>query len=355
MSSSEQNRFTWRKAAWFTLRQTLIAALFALVLGYVNGGGWKTYWLFFRAALVFAFSIGLALVINLRVLLPRYLKGDPAVTGKGLVVEIVSSALASLLGGFVAGLVLDATLMPGILGSRHAYAAFFFYNGLFTALFMGVIYAYLFHRSYVEQVRAEEQIKAQLAQAELRALRAQINPHFLFNTLNSIAALIAQDPGRAEALTERLAEIFRYSLRGSELENVTLGDELDFIRSYLDIERARFGRRLQVAEQVEAGTESCEVPALILQPLVENAVRHGVAARPEGGRVRVSAALRDGHLVLEVEDDGPGFREDDAADGFGLHSVRERMRVLGQGHRLEIESGPGRGTLARVRLPVIEH
>jgi LytS/YehU family sensor histidine kinase len=202
-------------------------------------------------------------------------------------------------------------------------------------------------------VRSEEQMKAQLAQAELRALRAQVNPHFLFNALNAIAALIPLDPVRAEAMTERLAEIFRYTLQGSERERVPLREELDFVRAYLEIEHARMGERLRVEESIAPDALDCDVPPLVLQPLVENAVIHGAASRPEGGTVRIVARREGQSLRLEVVDDGPGFDPSADGDGFGLHSVRERVRVLGPGHALTVESSPDRGTHAHLMLPVI--
>ena len=354
MTIGERLRSPWGRAAWFTLRQILLAVPFGLLFGFLWGGGWPHYWMTLRAALVISFCIGLSLALALRVVLPRLLKGDPALTGSGLAIEVTGTTAAAVVGSLVGGAIIHFThIIPGFMGSVRAFVIALLYTLIFTSLFAGVIYAYLFHRQFLGRARAEEQAKVQLTRAELRALRAQVNPHFLFNTLNSIAALIASDPPRAEVMTERLAEVFRYALRSSEREHVSLREELEFVRSYLEIERARLGERLKVEEEVDPRALLCVVPPLVLQPLVENAVFHGAARRPEGGRVRLSAALRDEGLVLEVEDDGPGFEPGGAqGDGFGLQSVRERMRALGVGHGLELETAPGRGTRARVRLPM---
>jgi sensor histidine kinase YesM len=213
-----------------------------------------------------------------------------------------------------------------------------------------------YHDLALERARAVEQTRAELAQAELRALRAQINPHFLFNTLNSIASLVISDPRAAEDMTTRLADLFRYTLRASEREHSTLGAELDFLRAYLQIERMRFGDRLRLQESIEPGLETLQVPSLLLQPLVENAVRYAVGPSAEGARIDLGARRVDERLVLEVADDGPGLDETRpvSGTGFGLHAVRERLRAAGYDGALEIDTAPGKGTRIRITLPILE-
>jgi LytS/YehU family sensor histidine kinase len=219
-----------------------------------------------------------------------------------------------------------------------------------------------YYRISVERAAAVERVRAELARAELRALRAQLHPHFLFNTLNSIASLIPTHPKSAEEMTTRLADVFRYALRASERDRAPLAQELDFLRAYLDIEHARFGDRLRIEERIEAGVENASVPTLLLQPLVENAVLHGIASRPRGGTIRLGARAEDGRLVLEVEDDGTGFdpastarREPGDDSGFGLHAVRERLRAEGLSDAIAVDSAPGRGTRVRITLPLTSH
>jgi two-component system LytT family sensor kinase len=207
------------------------------------------------------------------------------------------------------------------------------------------------HERRERQLR-EQRLEHSLTAAELKALRAQVDPHFLFNTLNTIADLITSDPVTAEAMTERLSEFFRYTLTRYERTLATLEDELQFVRHYLDIERVRFGRRLQVKLSLEPDAAHQMVPALILQPLVENAIRHGLAPRLEGGTISISAA-RDGEFVrLQVADDGVGMRDADDGSGIGLHNVRERLRSLyGDAGRISIESQPARGTCVNMWVP----
>jgi two-component system LytT family sensor kinase len=261
---------------------------------------------------------------------------------------------ASLVGSYVAAFIIHFTILPGFMGSARSIVVSGMFTLIFAGLFTGIHYAIAFHRQSVDRARQVEQIRAELAEAELRALRAQINPHFLFNTLNSIAALIAEDPVAAEDTTTRLAEVFRYALRASEREHARFADELAFLRSYLEIERIRFGERLHIEQAIEPGLEHLLVPSLLLQPVVENAVRHGVSARADGGTLRLSARRDGDRLEIEIADDGPGMNgaEPPAGGGFGLRSVRERLRALGLVEAVNIDSTPGRGTRVRITLPV---
>jgi LytS/YehU family sensor histidine kinase len=244
-------------------------------------------------------------------------------------------------------------LLPGFLGSARAVAITGMFTLIFTAMIGGIISAVSYHRQAVQRAGAIERLRAELAEAELRALRAQVNPHFLFNALNTIAALVREQPAQAEETITQLAEVFRYTLRASDREHGRLGDELEFLRAYLNIERVRFGSRLAVQEHIEPGLESLLVPSLLLQPVVENAVLHGIAERTTGGTVSLSVRRDGERLILEIEDDGPGFdgRSSRSGNGFGLHSVRERLRGAGPPHDLAIESVPGRGTRVRITLP----
>jgi signal transduction histidine kinase len=175
-----------------------------------------------------------------------------------------------------------------------------------TALLTLIGYHQYWHRVLAMKDR-ERELTELAATAQLAALRAQINPHFLFNSLNSIAQLIRSDPDKAEACVERLADIFRYILRRAEKEFVPLGEELEMATAYLDIERARFGERLHVETHVDPKSLHQLIPNLILQPLVENAVKHGLSRKLGPGTVRIDAALDDGCLELTVGDDGLGM------------------------------------------------
>jgi sensor histidine kinase YesM len=205
----------------------------------------------------------------------------------------------------------------------------------------------------------ERELTEMAATAQLAALRAQINPHFLFNSLNSIAQLIRVDPDKAEACVERLAEILRYILHRAEQEFVPLSEELQMTRAYLDIESARFAERLRVETRIEPDTLRSLIPNLILQPLVENALKHGLSRKLGVGTVSIDATLDGELLTLTVGDDGLGMPErvlDEIYDrGVGLRNLRERLeRLYGPEHLPVIESTPGGGTVVRLRLPVQE-
>ncbi len=337
----------WQAPLW--------ALPFALFFGTLFGARWPDYVLSYKVSLVFSYCISLAVWGVKRVMLPNLMRCDYETERRKLNWQIgLTISAACLVASYVAAFIVHSTILPGFLGTPRAVIVSGMFSLLFITLFSGINYAIVFYRQAVERARAVEQARAELAQAELRALRAQINPHFLFNTLNTIASLIAENPRAAEDTTTRLAEVFRYALQASDRERAPLGDELAFVRAYLEIERARFGSRLRVVEAVEPGLESVPVPSLLLQPLVENAVRHGAAARTEGGTIRLDARRRDGHLVVEVGDDGPGFDGDRSprGAGFGLYSVRERLRAAGLPDALTIESSPGRGTCIRLTLPL---
>ena len=195
-------------------------------------------------------------------------------------------------------------------------------------------------------------LEAQLATARLAALQMQLHPHFLFNTLHAVSALVERDPAGVRTLIARLSSLLRRVLEAPP-DLVPLRDEAAFLRDYLDVQRVRFQGRLAVEEAWAPGTLDALVPPLVLQPLVENAVGHGVSQIEDGaGTVRV-AAWRDGsRLVLTVQDDGPGLAEPAGPPGVGLANTRARLAALfGAGAALDLSDAPGGGAVARVTLP----
>jgi LytS/YehU family sensor histidine kinase len=213
---------------------------------------------------------------------------------------------------------------------------------------------------YAERVRHEQAEKAaletQLVEAQLGALRMQLQPHFLFNTLNGVAMLIrGGDPGRAVEMIALLGEVLRGLLRTSSDLEAPLASELQLLRTYLEIEQIRFGDRLRVAWHVDDQVRSALVPPLILQPVVENALRHGLWPRTEGGALAIAARRTGAELELEVTDQGvglaPGF-DPDRSTGVGLANVRARLaRMYGAGAELEVTAGAACGVRVRLRLP----
>jgi two-component system LytT family sensor kinase len=195
-----------------------------------------------------------------------------------------------------------------------------------------------------------------LLRARMDALSSQINPHFLFNTLNTVSSLIRFDPDAARGVVLKLGSILRRLLRKHE-SYVPLREELEFIDNYLDIEVARFGRdNLEIIKHVGEDTLDAFVPSMLLQPIVENCVKHGLAPKIDGGKIELRTVNRDGRLHIEIEDNGVGIPEDKMhhvyVEGIGLSNVRERLRVLyGTDFRLEIESHHGQGTLISIDVP----
>lgn len=204
-----------------------------------------------------------------------------------------------------------------------------------------------------EAERTEQELRILARDAELKALRAQLNPHFLFNSLNSISALTTQDAGRAREMCVLLSDFLRKSLRLGERPTVALGEELDLLRNYLAIEQVRFGARLAVAWDIAPGTEAVEIPTLLLQPLVENAIKHGVAQIPEGGTVTLAA--RHHGAFLEVEVTNPVDADAEAPVGLGLGLRQVKQRLQGRfGTRQYFEAGMHEGR-HRVILGLPKH
>ncbi|MFC5285456.1 histidine kinase [Actinokineospora guangxiensis] len=212
----------------------------------------------------------------------------------------------------------------------------------------------------LELAKLDEQ-KQQLAQAEIRALRAQISPHFIYNALNTISALIRSDPEQARELLQDFADFTRYSFRTSGLY-ATIADELANVERYLTIECARYGERLSVRFRIAPEVQSVVVPFLVLQPLVENAVRHGIAKKPGGGTVSVFAHDNGNEALITIEDDGVGMDADrlqrDLRDAHktgshvGVGNINQRMRqVFGESHALMVDTAPGQGTKITLRVP----
>ena len=202
--------------------------------------------------------------------------------------------------------------------------------------------------------RLQEQEKLLLA-AKIEALKSQINPHFLFNTLASISSLIRSQPDTARTLIIKLSGLLRRLIK-SHQHFVTLREELESIDEYLDIEVVRFGPKLQVHKEISPDTEDVIVPSMILQPLVENSIKHGLARKVGPGSIVIRSWREHGRAIIEVQDDGMGFLlerlDEPMASGIGLANVRERLRVIyGATYQLTLDSQPGSGTRARIEVP----
>jgi sensor histidine kinase YesM len=335
------------------LLETLLPAiLFGLGAGYAIGN----YAISVATGLAISGTIGVLYKLDQAFLRPRL---NNLSRDWQLGLEIIASLLEHVLGAVLAlfvcshifGFVVQATTAWITVG----------------VIFVGFLvihsagYALRFYRQLREKERLEERLRALATQAELTALKAQINPHFLFNTLNTIAQLIHTDSAQAEATVERLAEMFRYVLAGSERGLVPLEEELSFVDDYLAIEQARFGERLHVTREIAVEALNVPVPSLILQPLVENAVRHG---QGDNGSVDLTIRVRShsDEVIITVADQGSGMPSLSpiplplpnlgVGEGHGLRNVDERLRkIYGEAYGLEIRDNEPQGTVVVVRVP----
>ncbi len=228
---------------------------------------------------------------------------------------------------------------------------------LFYILLLGIAHALLYHERYRERALAAERLAAGLTAARLQVLKAQLQPHFLFNTLNAISALIPPDAKPASRMIARLGDLLRMSLEHEDTQEVTLREELAFLQPYLEIEQARMGARLTVDLAIEPATYDARVPHLLLQPLVENAIRHGIAPRIAPGRVEVRAGVGDEGrtLHLQVRDDGPGLdtsTRDRPRKGVGLSNIEVRLQQLYPTHHFAVENHPDGGVVVRIVIPL---
>src|SRR5271157_2965305 len=235
-------------------------------------------------------------------------------------------------------------------------------NGWVTlAIYAGTVMAVAIALKVLNNVRIEMKLEQQerlLLQARMEALQSQINPHFLFNTLNSVSSLVRRDPDSAREMIVKLSNILRRLLRKGD-SFVPLREEVEFVDDYLDIEVVRFGReKLKVVKELDPTSLDHLVPSMILQPLVENAIKHGLADKLEGGHIYIRSRSADGRIVIEVEDDGVGMptsgTSSSSGTGIGMVNISERLQVVyGDAAEITIESQPDHGTVVRLVLPIL--
>jgi sensor histidine kinase YesM len=245
---------------------------------------------------------------------------------------------------------------PALMDCYRAYFAFGFYIDLIIALLIVIaVHALLYYQNFRASELAQSSLKTQLAEAQLRALKMQLHPHFLFNTLHSISSLVSEDPPKANSMIARLGDFLRLTVDNSEQQLVTLKEETEFLRCYLDIEQVRFGDRLTVAFDLEPQTLAAEVPHLILQPVVENAIQHAIGPRAAGGHINVEAKRLNGLLRVAISDNGPGISSNDRLLGkkcVGLSNVRTRLQqIYGSDFRFELMNANHGGLTVVMEIP----
>ncbi|MBA3322320.1 MAG: histidine kinase [Pyrinomonadaceae bacterium] len=349
-------------------------------------GGWTLFGIFFacQAYLNNAYfgrplSFGRTLVVWLScvyiwaVLTPliiRLARQFPIERGtylRGLTVHLLAGTLVSLLqlGIYIfvrQWLLGDPSKSFSPLKSfQNIFVAEFHANLLLYWSVVGLSHAYEYYRRYRERERRAAQLEleasrleTQLARAQLDALRMQLHPHFLFNTLNTISVLMKEDTAVADRMLLRLSELLRLTLKNTNSHEVSLRQELEFLSSYLEIEQTRFQDRLQVQMNIDPDALDAQVPHLILQPLVENAIRYAVAPSATRSTVEICAARLNGHIELQVRDDGSGIDEANqtAAHGVGLKNTRARLEKLyGAAQRFQLSSVAGGGLQVTITIP----
>lgn len=336
----------WIARAWAALRGVLLTAAFCIavaallaVLGLASG---------FGTLLVISLCIGLSLHALSELLVPRFARIGGWVVGSAVV------AVSGIgLGVALAGVFVDGN--PLLFFSRD-------YQTLIISVFFGALGLFLFTtrenlleaRAELAEARAANELAVRRAlETELRLLQAQIEPHFLFNTLGNVVSLVRSDPARAEATLLNLARLLRTSLQRTRSAVGTLGDELELVTAYLEIQQVRMGERLRWTVDVPPGLRTLAFPPMLLQPLVENAVLHGVEPKIEGGTVAISARCAAGMLCVDVTDTGAGLDAIGSSGGIGLANVRERLEALyGRSADLDVTGTPDGGVSAALRLPL---
>ena len=281
---------------------------------------------------------------------PRLARAFAAHVAAALGFAVVATALSLALFlafGLLRGGPDLSRLFPGMLIGRMSSRLM-----TYTAI-VGVAEAVRLHRRARERELSASRLEARLVEARLEALKAQLHPHFLFNTLHAISTLMHRDVEAADRVMARLGDLLRMTLEnGGGGGEVALARELAFLEGYLDIQRARLGPRLTVAVEIPPETLDARVPNLVLQPLVENAIRHGIAPRAGGGRLEVRARRENGRLRLEVKDDGPGLPAGAPREGIGIANTRARLAHLyGDAQRLELANESGGGLRVTVEIP----
>jgi signal transduction histidine kinase len=279
--------------------------------------------------------------------------------GWSVLIHLMASAVFSLLYMIVRALLGQWQSRWGGIPATFAQAfnplvlKTFHFNLLIYWVVVSVSHAFGYYRQYQERALRATDLEKRLAQARLQALQMQLNPHFLFNTLNAIASLMHKNVPAADKMITRLAELLRYALESTEAHEVPLRKELAFLERYLEIEKTRFGSRLTVRLMIQPDTLEALVPNLILQPLVENAIRHGVERCVKPGWIELRARQENRTLRLELQDNGPGLPEHGPKrEGIGLSNTRARLQHLyGDAHQFQLRNTPEGGLLVAVALP----
>ena len=291
--------------------------------------------------------------------LARRFRFDDVKWGRNVAIHLAASAICSL--GYMALRAGVGQVQSRWGGTPVSFAETFspllfktfHFNLLIYWVIVSVSHAFDYYRQMQERELRAAELEKRLAQARLQTLQMQLNPHFLFNSLHAISALVHKDADLADQMITRLSDLLRYALEVTDAQEVPLRQELDFLRRYLEIEQTRFGDRLAVRLEIAPETLDALVPNLLLQPLVENAIRHGIEPRAKPGRIELHSRCENGQLKLEVRDNGVGLSPDRKfEEGVGLSNTRARLKQLfGDRHRFTLSQGPEGGLAVCLELP----
>ena len=286
--------------------------------------------------------------------------------------RLAVTGLVHLFGAFAAAVITksvwDFTIQPFVAPTQVPVDFDSFLKSVIRALDFGVLHYLLlivchhaveYYRKYEDGRLRASQLETKLATAQLQALKMQLHPHFLFNTLHSISELVHADPARAESMIVRLSDFLRLTLDQVCAQDVPVVEEMDFLRRYLEIEQMRFEDRLTIEWKIDPATLRVRVPNLILQPIVENALKHGISRNTNHGLIRISSMREDGRLALKVFDNGPGTARatgnmlEPVREGVGLNNTRSRLeRIYGGDHRIDFRHPPEGGFEVTIRIPI---
>jgi LytS/YehU family sensor histidine kinase len=347
---------------WKNLKNLLIAntiiATFIFTLNILVGS--ENILIIFAVCFIYSFAIGTSIYFTVQLIGVEYIETFWKKYLGFTVVFIFSGWIGTLIGSLFIYFI-----APDLITKYLTYM--FKINTFFAIVFGAVVTAYFLIRKKLEEIAtklAEKEINEQQllrlkTKAELESLRAKVNPHFLFNTLNSIASLIHLDPVKAEEMVQKLSHLFRYTLDSSNHELMKLSDELNLIREYLEIEKVRLGERLSYNIEMDNKLSDLYIPGLLIQPLVENSIKHGIAPLKTGGNINVKCYENSDNCYIEVIDTGKGFNEVGNIEGFGLSGIRERLKLFyGDDYHFQIltlsseQISISRGVRILIRIPI---
>jgi two-component system, LytTR family, sensor kinase len=344
----------WATFLWIWVGWTALALFLGISssLAYLSVGNRPRWWLSIRMSLVETYVW--ALLTPLVMMLAHRFPFTRATLTTSLPLHIAASLIVSFL-----KLIADQMLRRMLFGfSTYVLVTSLAPNLLFYWGIVAAAHGFAYYRSSKERELRASQLEARLAEARLQVLRMQLHPHFLFNTLHTISELVHEDPETADRMITGLSDLLREVLEAGQheaVQEVPLRRELDILDRYIEIQQARFGDRLRLEITVEPGLHRALVPHLLLQPLVENAIRHGLSTRADAGRIRIGVRGEAGTLALRIQDDGGGLDGIDShhQERVGLGNTRARLSALyGDAHRVDIQNASGGGVIVTVIMPL---